>query len=255
MRHQGLWPLNEEANPGNILKQSLLRIFLPFTCNTSTGALNFDDQSGAPFGSSHRKRSWTPRNASGPFQQQREPGYFNARRDSRFGFGPEGHNPPPPPPPSGFNSWQARNVRVSGNSGSPPLRPFDTTPPAIPYDIPPPQRFYPPMPHATDRAFGGPFRRSAEYAHQEHQNRLFLDEYRFPGPHQAYQPPHIDAHIQAPSELAWRGESPYELMGPPLAQSIQLRGDAPEFVPRWKTAVNEEPVLKPKDCWFVVSST
>ncbi|KAL4934465.1 uncharacterized protein BDV17DRAFT_249320 [Aspergillus undulatus] len=151
----------------------------------------------------------------------------------------------------------------------------------MPYDFPQPhphaQPFYPPMPYVTERGFGGPFRRSAEHEFHEFQNRLFLDEYRFPGPHQvrqgpyfgndsllsllfpqAYQPPHVDAASQSPLERPWRGENPSELEGKPLAQNIKLRGDAPEFVPRWKSPANEESDLEPKvkePCWFVVSST
>ncbi|KAL4785872.1 hypothetical protein BJX76DRAFT_346638 [Aspergillus varians] len=123
----------------------------------------------------------------------------------------------------------------------------------MPYDFPHPQPFYPPMPYVADRGFGGPFRRSGE---QDIQNRLFLDEYRFPGPHQAYQPPNIEAPIQAPPEQLWRGENPSELEASSLAQSNKLRGDAPEFVPCEKYTVGEESGSKMKEpCWFVVSSS
>ncbi|OJJ63834.1 hypothetical protein ASPSYDRAFT_141503 [Aspergillus sydowii CBS 593.65] len=122
----------------------------------------------------------------------------------------------------------------------------------MPYDFPQSQPFYPPMPYANKRGFSGPFRRSAE-GFQDLQNKLFLDEYRSLGPHQAYQAPHIEAFPQAPDEQAWSGEVPCELRKP-LAQGNKLRGDAPEFVPRGKCAVSEESGSKMKEpCWLVVS--
>ncbi|KAL4989244.1 hypothetical protein BDW68DRAFT_186625 [Aspergillus falconensis] len=122
----------------------------------------------------------------------------------------------------------------------------------MPYDFPPPQPFYPPVPYSVDRGFGGAFRRSVDHGHQEFQNRLFLDEYRFPGPHQTYKPPHLEGDIQAPLAHTWEGKNACELEGQPVVQSIQLRGDAPEFVPGWKPAVSEESVPKPKEpCWLV----
>ncbi|OJI97103.1 hypothetical protein ASPVEDRAFT_120187 [Aspergillus versicolor CBS 583.65] len=122
----------------------------------------------------------------------------------------------------------------------------------MPYDLPQSRPFYPPVSYAHERAFSGPFRRSAEGFH-DLQNKPFLDECRSPGSYQVYQEPHFEAFPQAPSEQAWSGESPCELRKP-LAQGNKLRGDAPEFVPRGKCAVNEEsrPKVK-KPCWLVVS--
>ncbi|RDW90176.1 uncharacterized protein DSM5745_01951 [Aspergillus mulundensis] len=229
--------------------------------------------SGAPFGSSHRKRSFASRNTSNSYNPQLELGHFDGRPNTRYGFGPQDpthalpllppphhhpHHPQRPPhPPPPFWGWNARQSRPAGHyAGSPPLRPFTTTPPAMPYDFLPPQQFYPPVPYAVERGFGGPFRRSADHEYHEYQNRLFLDEYRFPSPHQAYQPPHVEIGIHTPLMNPWRGENPYELEGKPLIQGIQLRGDAPEFVPGGKPAPGEESVSKPKEpCWLVVSSS
>ncbi|KAL3436585.1 hypothetical protein BDV09DRAFT_193721 [Aspergillus tetrazonus] len=126
----------------------------------------------------------------------------------------------------------------------------------MPYDLPPPQPLYPHVPYAADRGSEGPFRRPVDHGYQEFQNRLFLDEYRFPGSQQTYQPPHLEGGIQAPLARPWEGENAYELEGPPVAQNIQLRGDAPEFVPGWKPSLSEESVSKPKEpCWLIVSSS
>ncbi|KAL4909872.1 hypothetical protein BDW74DRAFT_143921 [Aspergillus multicolor] len=126
----------------------------------------------------------------------------------------------------------------------------------MPYDFPPPQSFYPPVPYAVEWGFAGSFRRSADHEYHEYQNRLFLDEYRFPGSHQAYQPSHVGTDIHASLVNPWRGENSYELEGKPLNQCVQLRGDAPEFVPGGKPAASEESVSKPKEpCWLVISSS
>ncbi|CBF88562.1 predicted protein [Aspergillus nidulans FGSC A4] len=122
----------------------------------------------------------------------------------------------------------------------------------MPYDFPPPQPLYPHVPFAADRGSEGPFRRPVHHGYQEFQTRLFLDEYRFPGSQQTYQPPHLEAGIQTPLAHPWEGENAYELEGPPVAQNIQLRGDAPEFVPGWKPSVTEESESKPKEpCWLI----
>ncbi|KAL4748117.1 hypothetical protein BDW72DRAFT_181169 [Aspergillus terricola var. indicus] len=234
--------------------------------------------SGTQFGSFQRKKSFTSRNLSTSFNQQQELGSFDARPNTRYGFGLQGfphrppfppyhhhhahdaqHPPPPPPPhpPAPTWGWHARHGGPTGSSGSGiPLRSPNTTPPAMPYDFPPPQPLYPHVPYAADRGSDGPFRRPVDHGCQEFQNRLFLDEYRFPGSHQTYQPPHLEGGIQAPLAHPWEGENACELEGPPVVQSIQLRGDAPEFVPGWKPALGEESVSKHKEpCWLIVSSS
>lgn len=143
------------------------------------------EQSGTPFGSQNsfnRKRNFSPRNLPAPFHAPHDIGPFDGHPNSRFGFGPPG----PPAPPS-FGGWYPRHGRPAGNAGSPPQRPFDTTPPAMPYEFSQSQPFYPPMPYGNERRFSGPFRRSAE-GFQGPQNKLFLDEYRSPGPHQVRRP-------------------------------------------------------------------
>lgn len=143
------------------------------------------EQSGTPFGSqnsSNRKRNFSPRNLAASFHAPHDIGPFDGHPNSRFGFGPPGH----PAPPS-FGGWYPRHGRPAGNAGSPPQRPFDTTPPAMPYEFSQSQPFYPPMPYGNERRFSGPFRRSAE-GFQDPQNKLFLDEYRSPGPHQVRRP-------------------------------------------------------------------
>ncbi|KAL4799144.1 hypothetical protein BDV19DRAFT_385821 [Aspergillus venezuelensis] len=244
--------------------------------------INLCSKSGATFNSAHRKRNFVPRNASTQFHYSRD-GSFDARPNQRYGFAPQGPHPPPPPPPHAWQ-WHPHHPHHPGRFppvGSPPPRPFDTTPPAIPYDFPHPpphpQPFYPPAPYVADRGFGGPFRRSADHDYHEYQNRLFLDEYRFPGPHQvrpnppfgdkslmdvifpqAYQPPHVGPALEHHLERPWRGENVSEMEERPQTRTAQLRGDAPEFVPHWKSPANEELVPEPKakePCWLVVSSS
>ncbi|KAL4976952.1 hypothetical protein BDW66DRAFT_133541 [Aspergillus desertorum] len=95
-----------------------------------------------------------------------------------------------------------------------------------------------------------------DHGYQEFQNKLLLDEYRFPSSQQTYQSPRIEGNTQAALTHALEVENACELEGRPVVQSIQLRGDAPEFVPGWKPAVSEESVSKPKEpCWLVVSSS
>ncbi|KAL4941373.1 hypothetical protein BDV06DRAFT_194651 [Aspergillus oleicola] len=75
---------------------------------------------------------------------------------------------------------------------------------------------------------------------------------------QSYQPPYVSPASQQPPERSWRGENPSGVEERPLARRIKLRGDAPEFVPHWKSPANEKSVPEPKakePCWFVVSSS
>ncbi|KAL5338490.1 hypothetical protein BJX70DRAFT_398631 [Aspergillus crustosus] len=171
---------------------------------------------------------------------------FDARANSRYDIG--SHGPLPPH----FGGLEARPSRHFSNFNSQPFRPYDTRPPAVPYDFPP-QPFYPFVPYG---GFGDQFRRSAEHGYPEFPNKLFLEEYRFPGPHPVYQPPNFGAVIHpAHLDQAFKIESPCELDGRPLAQSIKLRGDAPEFVPGCKPAAEEEGKATAKEpCWLVVSS-
>ncbi|KAL4913504.1 hypothetical protein BDW62DRAFT_205467 [Aspergillus aurantiobrunneus] len=169
---------------------------------------------------------------------------FDTRHNPPFGFGPPGA-------PPAF--WQAHPGQPTGNPSGPIPRPFDAPPQAMPYDFPHPQPFYPPVPYMPDRGFGGPFKRPAD---QDYQNKLFLEEYRYPATHQTYQPPQVEAAVQGPYGETWRRENPSAVEAKPLAHGNKLRGDAPEFVPCWKPAANEESNSKAKEpCWFVVSST
>jgi hypothetical protein len=59
----------------------------------------------------------------------------------------------------------------------------------MPYDFPPPQPLYPHVPYTADRGSEGPFKRPVDHGYQEFQNRLLLDEYRFPGSQQVRQHP------------------------------------------------------------------
>ncbi|KAL2822314.1 hypothetical protein BDW59DRAFT_163748 [Aspergillus cavernicola] len=201
--------------------------------------------------SSNKKRHYTPRNQPTPVNaEQQDLGHYDARPNSRFDFGP--HGPPP------FWSYQARPGRPVGNFNGQPPRSFDAAPVALPYEVPGsgPEAFNPPMPYITDRAFGGQFRRSTDHGFPEYQNRLFLEGYRFSSSHQQiYQAPRFEAGVHHESDLRWREEHPCELEGKPLLQCIKLRGDAPEFIPGQKCAVDEEPKEKTKEpCWLVVSS-
>ncbi|KAL4880987.1 hypothetical protein BJY04DRAFT_218823 [Aspergillus karnatakaensis] len=177
---------------------------------------------------------------------------FDARA-LRYDVAPQGQGQGPPG--SHFWGWQGQSGQPFSNHNSPPYyRPCDSTPPAIPYDFPP--NFYPPMPSVMDRGIGSHFRRSPDQ-YPDFQNRLFVEEYRFPGPHPVYQPPHFAIH-QTHFEQTPKGGSPCELDGKPLAQSIKLRGDAPEFFPGLQSKPVDDGALKTKaakePCWLVVSS-
>ncbi|KAL2871879.1 uncharacterized protein BJX67DRAFT_340874 [Aspergillus lucknowensis] len=160
-------------------------------------------------------------------------GSFDGSANWRFESGP---------PP--FWGWQHRPGRWFSYYDGPSQRPFKSAPPPLPHEPAGPESFYP-LPFLMDRALGSQFR----HGYPDYDNRLFLDEYRFPGPHQIYQPPHLEGENHVPSENVCESEDK------PEAQSKKLRGEAPEFVPRSRFAAEEEPKAKVKEpCWLVVSS-
>ncbi|KAI9373096.1 hypothetical protein BJX61DRAFT_542049 [Aspergillus egyptiacus] len=139
-------------------------------------------------------------------------------------------------PPPHYWGLQPRPGRPVPSFHGPPLRHFDEPPPAVFYEL------------------HGPEPRSPDHGYQECQDRLFLNEFRFPGSHQVYQPPRFEPGVHLESELRWKQENTSELEGKPLFQNNKLRPEAPEFFPNQKAAVDEEPKVKEKEAWFVVSS-
>ncbi|CEN62496.1 hypothetical protein ASPCAL09130 [Aspergillus calidoustus] len=194
--------------------------------------------SGAQSHNSNRKRNYPPRNHSASINAQQDMGPFERRASY--------------PPP--FWGWQHRPGRWFANHNGPTQRPFHSPPPPpppphlVPHELGGQEPYYPVVPFVADRGFNGQFRRG----YPDYHNRLFLDEYRFPGPHQTYQPPHvaIDAQV-GQAEQAFGAENIAELEDKPAGKKFLLRGDAPEFVPRPK----ERKEKKEKEpCWLVVSS-
>ncbi|KAL3467488.1 hypothetical protein BJX64DRAFT_283418 [Aspergillus heterothallicus] len=193
--------------------------------------------SGAPSHNPNKKKNYNPRNHSAPVNAQQDMGFFERRASY--------------PPPVGV--WQRRPGRWFDNHNGPTQRPFHIPPAYTPYEFAGADQYYPVIPLVADRGFSAPFR----HGYQDYHNRLFLDEYRFPEPHQIYQPPHIAGDARgAPVERAWGAENIAELEDKPLGQKNKLRGDAPEFIPR-STLVDKDGFKEKKDkepCWLVVSS-
>ncbi|KAL2798767.1 hypothetical protein BJX66DRAFT_333793 [Aspergillus keveii] len=193
--------------------------------------------SGAQSHNSNRKRNYPPRNQSASVNAQQDMGPFERRASY--------------PPP--FWGWQHRPGRWFANHNGPTQRPFHSPPPPpppppshfVPHELAGQEPYYPVVPFVTDRGFSGQFR----HGYPDYHNRLFLEEYRFPGPHQTYQPPHVAIDTQVgPAEQAFGAENVAELGDKPAGKKFLLRGDAPEFVPCSKEKKEKEP------CWLVVSS-
>ncbi|KAL2833932.1 hypothetical protein BJY01DRAFT_253334 [Aspergillus pseudoustus] len=193
--------------------------------------------SGALSHNTNKKKNYTPRNHSDCANVQQDMGSFERCAS---------YQPP-------AEVWYRRPGRYYAKYNGPSLRPFYTPAPYIPQEFACLEPYYPVVPFAVDRGFSGPVR----HGYPDYHNRLFSDEYRFPSPHQVYQPPHVAGDSQgAPAERAWGAENVAELEDKPLGQKNKLRGDAPEFVPRSKFADKDESREK-KDkepCWLVVSS-
>ncbi|KAF9887047.1 hypothetical protein FE257_010541 [Aspergillus nanangensis] len=132
-------------------------------------------------------------------------------------------------------------------------------PPAPPLPHPPQDVFHrgpaepgnlQPVSSKTPPAF--PFR--AVRAVVEAPERLFVEQYRYPGPQQMYEPPHF--HANSMDTFCQQGKEWETTIAADQnnVKHSQLRGDAPIFVPQAQSHDKKE--LQPKEfTWMVVSST